>query len=198
MTARRSLFLLTLLIAAPALAEKGEHSMPDNAFLFEARLSLGTPFSVGTLSAPSTFAAVPSLLVGARLGGRLHLGLGFSFFRLSNGGAGGGGSSDYNVVVFAPTAALDLVKSHDERVALYGKLGLPLGPVITCSTGAPCDNSFGIGFDFALGARYALHHMFALGLEAGVSGSFIGPQRNNTAGLVTVYGALVGTFYYGR
>jgi hypothetical protein len=194
----RVLVVLALLAPAVARAEKTENSMPDNAFLFEARLGAGTSIAFGGLSFAGTFTAVPSLLLGARLIGRLHVGLGFGFTRLSNLGGGGGGGTDLNLVTFAPTAAFDLIKSHDERVAFYLKAALPLGPVITCNTGAPCDNNFAISFDLALGARYALHKMFALGLEAGAGGTWIGPQRNNTTGFVSVYGALVGSFMYGK
>jgi hypothetical protein len=195
----RLLSLAVLLAASPALAEKTENSPPDNGFLFEARLGVGVSSFFGAITGVGGVDAVPSLLVGARLVGRLHVGLGFSFFRSQNTGGVLGGAQSLNSVTFAPTVGVDVVKSHDERVMFYIKAGLPLGPVITCpGGGGACDDNFSIGFDFGLGARYALHHNFSLGLEAGVAASFVGPQRNNTSGIVDVYGALVGSFMTGR
>ena len=192
------LLALVMLISLPSLSRAQEdQGLPRNAFLFEARLAFGSSvitFGGGTVAA---FQAVPSLLVGARLVDRLQIGLGFGFLRTS--AEAGTGTSANNIVTFAPTAEFDLVKSRDNRVAFYGKAALPLGPVINCpGGGASCDNNFAVGFDLGLGARYALHRMFSLGLEAGVGGTFIGPQRNNTVGIVTVYGGLVGSFYAGK
>src|SRR6185369_13578536 len=102
----RLVSLAVLLASAPALAEKTENSPPDNAFLFEARLALGSALA---LFAPGgSFAAVPSLLVGGRLVNRLHVGLGFGFTRFTGGGGFGGGGSENNLVSFAPTLAADL------------------------------------------------------------------------------------------
>jgi hypothetical protein len=195
-----SLALVALLAAARPAAADNE-GFPHNAFLFEARLGLGVPTTLpnaGALGATTTagVVATPALLVGARLLDRLHLGLGFGFFRLQFESAGQ--TSAANLVTFAPTVAVDLAKSKENRVAFYFKGALPMGPAVTCQPAAPCDNNFSIGFDFGLGARYALHPMFALGLETGVAGSFLGPQRNNTVGVVNVYGALVGSFFLGK
>jgi len=193
----RLLPLVVVLTSAPALAEKTENSMPDTAFLFEARLGVGTPLvfiNTGIGGGAAGFESVtptPSLLVGARLIGRLHVGLGFAFTRFSQGG------SSSNVVSFVPTVGVDIIKSHDERVAFYGKFGLPLGPILDCNPGVPCQTGFGLGFDLALGARYSLHRMFAFGLEAGVDGTFENPQRDNTPGLVGFYGTLVMSFFAG-
>ncbi len=196
MNLARVIVVLAFALWAPfaARAEKVEQSMPDNAFLFEARLGGGSPLVVlGAGAFNTSITATPSLLLGARLIDRLHVGLGFSFTRLSGGG------SDSNAVTFAPTVGADLIKSRDDRVAFYLKVGLPLGPIITCPQGpGKCDNGFGVGFDFALGVRYALHRMFALGLEAGAAGTFLNPQRNNTIGIVTFYGNLVASFMYGK
>jgi hypothetical protein len=188
--------VLVLALLAPAVAFAEGEGLPRSAFLVEMRLGAGAPVGFGGLTAGGTFTAVPSLLVGARLLDRIQLGLGFSFLRLSNTG-GLGGATDLNVVTFAPSFSGDVVKSHDNRVALYLKAGLPVGPVIRCPPNGACDNSFAIGFDFGVGARYSVHRMFAAGLEAGVQGSFIDPQRNDTTGAVTFYGALVGSFYAG-
>ena len=171
-----------LLSPVAAHAEKGENSMPTTAFLFEARIGGSVAFGV-----------TAGLLVGARIIDRLHLGLGFAFVRTDNG------AGSNNRVNFAPTVAVDIIKAHDDRVAFYGKVALPLGPIVVCPPGpGDCDAGFNVGFDFGLGARYAFHRMFAMGLEAGVVGSFDNPQRNVHTSTVTFYGALVGTFWYGK
>jgi hypothetical protein len=194
------LVALVSAVLAPAAASAQEARMPRNSFLLEFRVGGAAPISFGALTLGGGFTAVPSLLAGVRLVDRFHLGLGFSFMRLDNTGGGGiGGGADLNIVTFAPTFAVDLIKSHDNRVAMYLKAGLPVGPIITCPNGTgPCDNGFAVGFDLALGGRYAVHRMLSLGIEAGASGSFINPQRNSNTGVVSFYGALVGTFYAAR
>jgi len=199
---KRILLVLALLASVAHAQQSEQHGMPATAFVFEARLALGGNYAIlgftgTTATTVSAFTAVPSLFLGARLIDRLHVGLGFGFIRAQ--ADSGGSTAAFNIVTFVPTLEADLVKSSDNRVAFYAKLGLPLGPVINCpGGGASCDNNFAVGFDFALGGRYALHRMFALGLEAGFAGTFVGPQRNNTSGLVTVYGGLVGTFMSGH
>jgi hypothetical protein len=184
----RLVLMVSMIVAAPAFAES-ENGFPRTAFLFEARLGVGVGETQG-------FTALPSLLLGARLINRLQVGVGFSYFHISNTvGANGTG---LNAVVFAPTFAVDIIKSHDDRAAFYGKAALPMGAIITTFPNAPDDTGFGVGFDFALGARYAFHRSFALGLEAGVSGAFAYPERQDAPAMVNVYGALVGSFYAGR
>jgi hypothetical protein len=174
-------FALTVGHVAPARAD--ENGMPKTAFLFEARIGGSVAFGV-----------TAGLLVGARIIDRLHLGLGFALVRTDSTGAGSN-----NRVNFAPTVAVDIVKAHDNRVAFYGKFALPVGPLIACPPGnGACDTGLTVGFDFGLGVRYAFHRMFALGMEAGAVGAFDNPQRDNHASTVTFYGALVGTFWYGK
>ena len=59
-------------------------------------------------------------------------------------------------------------------------------------------NFFVLGYDVALGARYCPHPNFAAALEGGVTGIFVDPHGNGGFGVTTVYGALVGTFYWGK
>jgi hypothetical protein len=198
---KRILICLALL-GSVAHAEKSPNGMPDTAFVFEARIAAGAPVSIlGYLVSGTAFTAIPSLFVGARLIDRIHVGLGLQFFRLQGSASTGLGTtatSDY-VIEFEPLISADLFKSGDNRAAFYLKFGIPLGPVITCpGGGAPCDNNFGVGFDIGLGVRYAVHRNVGLGVEAGVAGAFIGPQRNDTTGEVSFYGALVGTFWSGH
>src|SRR4051812_2049507 len=117
MTLARLLPLSLLLVATPAAAQNVDAGFPRTAFLFEARLALGdsAPVTNNGGNVGVGFTAVPSLLAGVRLIDRLHVGMGFSFARISNGG----GSA--NVVTFAPTFAIDIWKARDNRVAFYGK-----------------------------------------------------------------------------
>jgi hypothetical protein len=120
---------------------------------------------------------VPALLVGGRLADRLHLGLGFSFFRFYNDG----NNSANNVVTFVPTVAIDAFQAADKAFAFYVKMGLPMGVSVVCA-GNNCVNDFAIGFDVAIGGRYRylFHRHFALGLEGGMAGTFVGVQRGLT------------------
>lgn len=179
--------LFASLACAGGVARAGEARMPYNAFLFELRLG-------GAASVTATgvgVSAVPSILVGGRLVDRLHLGLGFSFFRFYNDG----NNSSNNVVNFVPTVSIDAFRSSDRAFAFYVKMGLPLGVVVLC-TGNNCTNDFAIGFDIAVGGRYLFHRHFALGLEGGMAGTFVGVQRGNIDHVIAVYGALVGTIYF--
>jgi len=171
------------LLAAPALADEG---MPRQGLVIDLRVGAGTPVGIGGLAATSGFTAIPSLAVGGRLAGRLQLTMGFTFFRFENTGA-----NDTSLFSFVPTLAVDIVKSSDQKVAFYGKFGLPLGAAVTNT-----NTTFLIGFDLGIGVRYALHRMFALGFEGGAAGFFLDPA-NNAQGVAAFYGALVGTFYYG-
>ena len=59
-------------------------------------------------------------------------------------------------------------------------------------------NLFVLGYDFAIGARYCPHPNFAAGVEGGITGIFVDPNGANGSGVTTVYGAVVGTFYWGK
>jgi hypothetical protein len=197
---KRILLALALVgaVAEPAHAQKSENGMPDLAFLFEARFAFATTVATTGLfgGTGQLFAVVPALLIGARLLDRIHVGLGFSFWRLSVVSLNN--HDDDNVITFAPTIAADIFKASDNRVAFYGKLAIPLGPVVHCTTGTPCDDNFGVGVDIAFGVRYAAHRNFAIGVEAGFAGAAIGPQRDNTVSEWNFYGGLVGSFFSGR
>jgi hypothetical protein len=182
---RRSTLVLFILgvAAAPARASEG---MPRNGFWLEARFAAGTVL-VGTNNALPLYQ--PSLTVGGRLAGRVNLGLGFSFFRLASG------NNATSTFVRLPTVQVDIVKAHDDRVAMYGKAGLPLGAQIITNN----RDLLVVGYDLALGVRYAPHPMFAFGVEGGVLGVFSDPGPNSVgAGVQSIYGAFTGSFFYGR
>ena len=190
----RKLAVAVVFAAALLPSAAGAEGFPANSFAIELRLAGGT----GIAGLIGNFLAVPSLTFGGRIADRVQVGLGFSFFRSSTAAGGTATTTDNNVVNFAPTVSVDAFKSNDNRAAFYIKFALPLGPVITCVGNLPCDNGFAVGFDLALGARYAVHRIFAVGLEAGTAGSYINPQRQGTNGVVYFYGALVGTVYFSR
>jgi hypothetical protein len=167
--------------------------MPATAFAVDARFGAG--FGV---AGTSGVIVVPSLTVGARLIDRLQVGVGIGLFRTAtpNGGVGGASSADTSFT-FIPTLAVDILKAKDNHVAWYGKVGLPLGGEVR-SVGNNSSNLFVIGYDVALGARYCPHPNFAVGIEGGLTGLFIDPNGPNGEGVTTFYGALVGTFYWGK
>jgi hypothetical protein len=152
---------------------------------------------------------VPTLVAGAVFG-RFSIGLGVSFLRgtldvSSTGGAGSSAQASITYLGFAPTVQFDVVRSSDNRVALYALAALAPSVVVldTGSGGGTCNGGAGfvLGYQAALGARYALHKQFMLGLEAGPSGAIAtalgcsAPGSTNVApGLHGMYGALVGTF----
>jgi hypothetical protein len=73
------------------------------------------------------------------------------------------------------------------------KGALPMGAMVTNPR-----NLFVLAYDVALGARYCPHPNFAAGLEGGVTGVFVDPAGSAGFGVTSVYGALVGTFYWGK
>ncbi len=189
MTARRApalvaALVLAALVLAPSLARA---QMPRTAFDADARLGAGL-----IIGGTSAVVAQPSLTLGARLIDRLQVGVGVGFYRVSSPGGGPNGTNQ-TTFTFAPTIAVDLLKAHDDKAAWYAKAALPMGAEVTQPR-----NFFVLGYDLALGARYCPHPNFAVALEGGVTGIFVDPAGNGGFGVTTVYGALVGTFYWGR
>lgn len=183
MTLRSLVGILASLLLAPSLARA---QMPRTALAVDARLGAGV--IVGGTSAGI---AQPSLTVGARLVDRIQVGLGVGLYRISSPGGGPNGT-DQTTFTFAPTIEVDLLKAHDNKAAWYAKGALPMGAEIT-----PPRDFFVLGYDLALGARFCPHPNFAVALEGGVTGIFVDPRGNGGFGVTTVYGALVGTFYWG-
>ena len=178
---------VVVILAFVALASPSARAqMPRNGLAVDARLGAG--LIVGGTSA---VVAQPSLTVGGRLIDRLQLGLGVGFYRISSPGGGPNGTNQ-TTFTFAPTLEVDILKAHDNRAAWYAKGALPMGAEITQPR-----NFFVLGYDVALGARYCPHPNFAVALEGGVTGIFVDPHGNGGFGVTTVYGALVGTFYWG-
>lgn len=166
------------------------------------------PFTAATLDnttnnvSNTPFGAVPQLVLGMRPSRRIGLGLGFGFTRLSyqesNGCVGSGCTSSPTFTLaelsLAPQLTVDAFHSTDDKVELY-LLGAPIfGLVLETGQSAQSD----IGFQFALGANYALHPNFRIGLEVGPVGHFYNLAGGETLSTVSLYTALVGSFVYPR
>ena len=171
-----------------------------------ARLRVDTKIGSGLLG---WVGLVPQLVVGGMFG-RWSVGLGIGFVRgtldvSSAGSTGGSQQVSATYLAFAPTVQFDLLRSSDDRVALYALAALAPSLVVvdSGSGGSTCNGGAGFvfGYQAAIGARYAFHKQFMLGVEGGPSGAFstaVGcstPGSTNIApGLHAMYGALVGTF----
>jgi hypothetical protein len=181
-------FVSAVLFAVALVPSLARAQMPANGLAVEARLGGGIAVAgVGTI-----FVA-PSLTVGGRLIDRLQLGVGFGLFRISTPGGGGAGGTNQTTFTIAPQITVDILKAHDNKAALYGKAALPMGALVTNPR-----NLFVLGYDFAIGARYCPHPNFAAGVEGGITGVFVDPNGPNGSGVTSVYGAVVGTFYWGK
>jgi hypothetical protein len=177
--------------------------LTDGSVAFRADFKL--PVAIGSLYAnhqvsQSPFATVPQLVLGGQAG-RVGFGAGLGFSRLSYssaslnfGGASGGNYEQLTELSVAPTLTFDAFRSDDGKVALY-VLGAPIFGIILQSNQSAASD---LGFQFAIGARYALHENFRIGLEAGPLGHFYNLGDNETLGVITLYTALVGSFVFPR
>jgi hypothetical protein len=168
--------------------------MPSYAFVAELRFGGG-----GLIAGSNGNAGLqPSLFVGARLFGRLHLGLAFGLLRVSFGGENetNPSSDTFTTTIFEvePTVSVDLVQARDRRVAFYLKTGVPLGALLQTDVARQPV----VGYDIALGVRYLPHPMFGIGVEAGVTGLYVHPTHDDGSSVTMIYGALVGTFFAGK
>jgi hypothetical protein len=192
----RLLSVLTFAAALVVVPGRARAQMPAGpALVVDARLGVG----VG-IAGTSDVIVVPSLDIGVRLIDRLQIGLGIGLFRTANPpNANPNNTTSTTSFTLIPMAAVDILKAKDNRAAFYGKVGLPLGARVVSSPNNDL-NLFVIGYDVALGARFCPHPNFAVGLEGGISGVFVDPAGNRpqSSGTTTFYGALVGTFYWGK
>ncbi len=169
-------------------------------FRFDAKLASGLLGFTGF---------VPQMVPGITFD-RWSIGLGLGFLRGSLGSSTAGSVApgtevSATLVSFAPTVVFDVLRSADDHVALYALASLaPAFLVIDTGSSGPCGSpgSFVLGYQAALGARYAFHPQFMLGLEAGPTGQITATSigcstpgsSDTTVGLHGIYGALVGTF----
>src|SRR5438874_759620 len=99
----------------------------------------------------------------------------------------------FAAAVLAASALNPSALAAERRVSFYFFGGLPVGYVDTPGDG---NGAAVIGFDAALGVRFAAHPQYSLGAQAG----FLGVSPRTDAGsplLVTSYGMLVFTFFHG-
>jgi hypothetical protein len=145
--------------------------------------------------------AAAELAFGVRLIDRLQIGLGFSVYHTSNTINIITGTATTSVTVFTlnPQLTVDILKAKDNKVAWYGKIGIPFGAQNSNPGGNNSNTVFAVGFDIGLGVRYCPHPNVAFGVEGGFDGFYINPGNNNGSTDVTgVYGAIAGTFYWGK
>ncbi len=193
---KRYILALAVLLA-PAAARAQLPAGP--AFVMDARIGGGLAVAASPNSAGGGGASA-QLAFGVRLIDRLEIELGVTCVHY-NGPAqlqGGGGLNGSTTFTINPQLIVDILKSKDNKVAFYGKIGLPLGAVVT-PVGNNVNNSvFAIGFDIGLGVRYSPHPNFAFGAEGGLDGFYVDPGGNGSNGITGVYGAVVGSFYWGK
>ena len=138
--------------AAPA-ASGGDAGQKQDGFVFETHVYANL-FNLGA----GVGARIP-LVFGGIFGGykldRLILGLGFDFSSYDAGGA-------EIIMNWVPGVRYELVRSSDQKVALFGQLDVSIGH----DFGRNVANEI-IGADVGLGVRYWVHPQFAF---AGVGG----------------------------
>jgi hypothetical protein len=185
--------VLALCISAVAFAQQ-PLPVPGNSPFVDFRVGFPAPIAAGPGVASAVITVIPQLSAGYRLLDRLQIFAGFSYYRASATNAGA--TASFNTFFLAPSVAVDIVHSHDRLAIFYAKAGLPLGFDIMTQTGAPDSNGFVVGYDAALGARLSFTPAFALGVESGIFGIFINPERDTNFALTNFYASFMGTYYF--
>jgi hypothetical protein len=181
---------LIAVLVLPALASA--EGMPRTAFQFDTRLGFQGGMVISQQGSTFGFNVTPQMTFGARLAGRVQVGVGLGLSHL------GSGQSSTTFVLFSPLVAVDVLKARDDRVALYLKAGPHFGGIVQRTGPSTTNGTFALGFDLGLGARYAFHPMFALGMEAGAQTLFVDPTDPGETRFAGFYAALVGTFFAGK
>ncbi len=187
---------LAVALLAPGMARAD--GLPDTALVVEARVAFG-----GAVGADgTTLSAIPSVDIGVRLINRLQLTLGFQFARfaattVTNPGGPLTTSVSTSATAFTaiPELSVDIFRAADRKVAFYAKAGIPIGGAFV-GNGTNTTAHWAVGYDVGVGTRWLPHDNFAIGLEAGVTGLFADTGDDNSIGVTTFYGALVGSFYW--
>lgn len=189
--------------APPAPPPSAPPPAPQHPLAFQADFKL--PFAVTTLITglelvnandyQSPFAPVPQLVLGLHVW-RIGVGVGFGFTNFGVRAADGIDSATELLV--APTFTFDVFQSKDAKVALYALAAPVLGLILVNQPGQPVSIQSDIGFQAALGASYALHDNFRVGLEVGPVGHVFNTNYTETVYTMALYTALVGTFAYPR
>ena len=199
---------------APSAAPK-----PRIALQLDGKLAIGFLSSGASVNAASS---VPPALIGIRYG-RFTAQLGFSFQRsslrvayTSSRGVPTDNQNDVTVFTCDPTLTVDLYRTADRRASIYLLGAALLGGYLqgtqamgTASGAGDNSSNFVYGYQFAVGARVAVHSGFSLGIEAGPiglsytldpdlrTGGGGGNPIATTSSSTVIYSALVGSFTLG-
>lgn len=197
-------FALALLIAPTAFAQELAGQKRAG---FAAEVHLGSQlFALGVGSgATATFG---TLTGGVFLGGkidRIVVGLGFDMGRVASGTSvpGGGDSSQARTeIMFTPGVRVAIVRSHDQRVELFGQAGLGFGTLLTEQSPAPMGpqpstSRFRFAYHVGPGVRFWVHPQFAFSAVALLDGAFEydstsqnGITQKTSSGLTSIDAAL--------
>jgi hypothetical protein len=186
--------------ALPVPEGTASHDHPT-AFRADFKLPLAVASLLSSETGPSAspFAPVPQLVLGFQ-SGRVSFGAGLGFTRtaLSSSGlispSGGGSTQSLTELLIAPTLTLDAFQSADGKVAFYGLGAALFGILLESNESVESD----VGFQFAIGASYALHDNFRIGMEAGPVGHFYSTGEGESLSTMSLYTALIVTFAYPR
>jgi hypothetical protein len=194
---KRVVLGLALLLASVAARTAHAQMPPGPAFVMEARVGGG--LGIAGNGGNGGGGASAELAFGVRLIDRLQIGLGFTVFHSSGPFNANVGAT--TIFTLNPQLTVDILKSKDNKVAWYGKVGLPIGAQTnTVQVNGVGNNNtvFVVGFDLGFGVRYCPHPNVAFGVEGGLNGFYTDPGGNGSTGTTGIYGALVGTFYWGK
>ena len=193
---------IALLIAPTAFAQEGQKRSG-----FAAEVHIGTQvFSLGTgMGTTASFGTVEG---GVFLGGKIDrviFGLGFDLARVASGTSvpGAGDSSQAATsIMFTPGVRVAIVRSHDQRVELFGQFDIGFGTLVTEQSPAPMGpqpstSRFRLSYDVGPGVRFWVHPQFAVAGLTGVSGQFeydsttqMGITQKTSSGLTAVFASL--------
>jgi hypothetical protein len=174
---------------------------------FAAEMHIGTQlFSLGTgMGGTTSFGVIEG---GVFLGGKIDrvvVGLGFELGRVANGSSvtGGGDQSQASTsIMFVPGVRVAIVRSHDQRVELFGQFDLGFGTLVNEQSPAPMGpqpstSRFRFSYDVGPGVRFWVHPQFAVAGFTGVAGQFeydstsqAGTTLKTSSGLTAIFAAL--------
>jgi hypothetical protein len=176
---RQAAFIgLVLALAAPALAQEMATPLPAG----QKRSGFTLETHVGTQLVALTGVANVGLVSGGIFAGykidRIIVGLGFDLARVatSMSQTGGDTSQANTVFLFVPGVRVAIVRSHDQRVELFGQFDLGLGTTVNEQSPTPGNQpsrtNFNLSYQIGPGVRFWAHPQFAIGALAGVRGDY--------------------------
>lgn len=196
---------LCLAICLIATSSAGAEELGQKRAGFAAETHIGTQlFSLGVgMGSVASFGTVSG---GIFLGGKIDrfiFGLGFDLSRVASGSSQSGmpdTSQALTTIMFVPGIRAAIVRSHDQRVELFGQFDLGFGTAITESSpggGGNQPTRFRLSYDVAPGVRFWAHPQFAVAGLAGLAGQFEfdsqtqnGITAKTSTGLTSIFAAL--------